>query len=148
MFLRFVAGTEAENAYWLDGIFTVARGVCDAGELHAYDVAFLEEVFAWFNAYLPCPPFRRMHRAGRWTRDAVSWFLRDAGDPLRRMWDLVALLEEHAVAVRMVQAHNPGPIVYRDRFQIVAETPLWAKHFGPSQAPGPKKLAVWFGLCR
>ena len=148
MFLRFVAGTEAENPYWLDGIFTVAQSVCDEGNLHAYEVAFLEEVFTWFKANLPCPPFRDMHRAGRWTKDAVSWFRDDAGEPLARMWNLVALLDEQGTPVRMVCAHNPGPIVYRDRFQVVAETPLWAKHSGPSLAPGRKKPVTAFTLCR
>ena len=39
------------------------------------------------------------------------------------MWDLVAILKEHGVPVRIVRTKNPGMSVYRDEFQIVAETP-------------------------
>ena len=47
-------------------------------------------------------------------------------EPIRRMWDIVAILREHGVAARMVTAEKPGKIVYEDRYQVVAETPYWA----------------------
>ncbi len=126
MFLRFVVGTEAENAFWLIGVFTMAREMRDRGELYEYESRWLEEVFEWFNTHLPCPPFGEKRRAGKWTQDAVSWFRDDAGEALRRMWDLVALLREHGVAVRVVTTDKPGRIVYSDDYQVVAETPRWA----------------------
>jgi hypothetical protein len=126
MFLRFVVGTEAENAYWLTGLFTVARKLRDEGQLYAYESDWLEEIFEWFNAHLPCPPFDRKRRSGEWTADAVSWFRDDAGEPVKHMWELVALLQEHGVQVRVVKTDKPGKIVYADECQVVAETPRWA----------------------
>jgi len=35
--------------------------------------------------------------------------------------DLVALLEEHGVPVRMLRSSNPGRVVYEDEYQIVVE---------------------------
>jgi hypothetical protein len=125
VYLRFVAGTPGENAYWLDGVFTAAETVRWRGELYEHESALLDETFAWFNENLPCPPFARMRSSGAWTRDAVCWFIDDAGEPLRRAWDLVALLEEHGTPVRLVTSRRPGAIVYRDRYQVVAETPRW-----------------------
>ena len=46
--------------------------------------------------------------------------------PLSRIWDIVAILKEHMVQVRMVTSKKPGKIVYADDYQVVAETPYWA----------------------
>ena len=126
MFVRFVAGTDTENAFWLDGVITVASDLRDYGELYDHESRWLDEIFDWFNENLPCPPFRQKFRSGEWTRRAVCWFHDRAGEPLRRIWDIVAILEEHGTTVRLVKTHRPGKIVYHDRYQVVAETPYWA----------------------
>jgi hypothetical protein len=125
MYVRFVVGTDAENAFWLTGVLTSARIVRDEGELYAYEEDLLNTVYGWFDEHLPCPPFAEMLRSGEWTRDAVSWFRANAGEPLSRVWDVIAILREHGTPVRMVTSNSPGQIVYSDRFQIVAETPRW-----------------------
>lgn len=123
MFVRFVVGIESENAFWLDGVITAARILRDEGELYRHESERLNEVFAWFNGHLPCPPFRQKLRSGEWSRDAVCWFRAEAGEPIRRIWDIVAILEEHGTPVRLVTTKKPGKIVYSDPYQIVAETP-------------------------
>ncbi len=35
------------------------------------------------------------------------------------MWEIVALLREHGVAVRFLRSKNPGKVLYEDDFQIV-----------------------------
>ena len=127
MFVRFVSGSEAENPYWLTGVFTIARELRDEGKLYRYESEWLEEIYDWFNANLPCPPFQEKRRTGEWTKDAVSWFRDDAKETMKRIWDLVALLRQHEVPIRMVTIDDPGEIVYSDDFQVVAETRRWAK---------------------
>jgi hypothetical protein len=126
MLLRFVAGTETENAFRLEGVITVASVLRDQGELYEHESQWLDAIFDWFNENLPCPPFRRNLRSGEWTRNAVCWFRDQAGEPLKRIWDIVAVLEEHGTTVRLVKTNRPGKIVYSDRYQVVAETPYWA----------------------
>ena len=126
MFLRFVVGVDAESAWWLTGVITMAQALHDDGGLYQYESGWLEEVLAWLNEHLPCPPFKQKLRSGQWTADAGSWFRAEAGEPLDRMWDIVAILREHGVPVRVVTARQPGKVVYSDRFQVVAETPRWA----------------------
>ncbi len=126
MFVRFVVGTDAENPAWLTGIFTEARLLSDRGEVFDYEAERLEAIFDWFNEHLPCPPFGKKLKAGEWTRHAVAWFRAEAKRPIGRMWDIVAILEEHGVAVRMVTTEKPGRIVYEDEYQVVAETPYWS----------------------
>ncbi len=122
MFVRFVAGTDGKNAYWLTGVFVIARELRDANQLQDYEVERLDDIFDWFNDHLPCPPFEKNLKSRIWSRDAVSWFRDDAKEPVKRMWEIVALLHEHGVAVRFVQTERPGKIVYEDQFQVVAET--------------------------
>lgn len=126
MYVRFVVGTDAENAAWLNGVITEAQLLRERGDLHGYESDYLEIIFAWFNENLPCPPFRRNFRTRKWTRDAVCWFRPEAERPVGRMWDLVAILREHGVPVRLVVTEKPGKIVYEDEYQVVAETPYWA----------------------
>jgi hypothetical protein len=126
MFVRFVVGTDADNAAWLTGIFTMARDLRDRGVLFTYEAERLQEIYDWFNEHLPCPPFQRMLGSGKWTRNAVAWFRADAKEPVGRMWDIVAILREHGVPVRMVTTERPGKIVYEYAYQVIAETPYWA----------------------
>jgi hypothetical protein len=51
----------------------------------------------------------------------VTWFKDDAGDAISRMWDLVAILRESGVPVRLLRSTNPGRIAYEDDFQVVVE---------------------------
>ena len=51
--------------------------------------------------------------------DAVSWFKDTAEPSIKKMWEIVALLKEHGIAVRLLRSKNPGKIVYEDDFQIV-----------------------------
>jgi hypothetical protein len=126
MFVRFVVGADRENAAWLNGVIGEAQRLDAAGELFRHESKQLSETFDWLNENLPCPPFQEKLRSGDWTREAVCWFKPGAGEPLGRIWDIVAVLREHGTPVRMVTARNPGRIVYEDRFQVVAETLAWA----------------------
>lgn len=126
MFVRFVVGADVENAAWLTGVVTEARLLRDRGELYSHEVDQLESSFDWLNEHLPCPPFETKLDSGEWTPDAVAWFRPEAEEPIRRMWDIVAILREHGVPVRMVTSRKPGRIVHEDAYQVVAETPPWA----------------------
>lgn len=127
MFIRFVVGSDDENAAWLTGIITEARILKDAGRLYRHESEWLEETYGWLNENLTCPPFSAKLRSGEWSREAVCWFHPGARrSVVRRLWDIAAILEEHAVPVRLVKSDKPGKIVYEDSDQVVAETPYWA----------------------
>jgi hypothetical protein len=123
MYLRFVQGADSEDGRWLTGVVTAARILRDEGRLEPFQVDIVEATFAWLNEHLLCPPFQQNLRSGKWSTDAVAWFLPDAKEPIARMWDIVAILKDQGVPVRVIQTANPGMVVYRDEFQVVAETP-------------------------
>jgi hypothetical protein len=117
-YIRFVVGTGRDDPYGLTGVITEARILRDQGELEPHECEWLDEVFEWFNASVPCPPFSQK----QWSRDAVSWFKGVATGAIRTIWDLVALLREHKVPVRVLRTDQPGRILYEDDFQVVAES--------------------------
>jgi hypothetical protein len=123
MYLRFVEGGDAEDWRWLTGVITAARILKEEGRLEPYQVDIVEATYDWLNEHIPCPPFERNRRSGKWSDDAVAWFLPDAKEAIQRMWDLVAVLKDHGVAVRVLRTASPGMVVYRDKYQVVAETP-------------------------
>ena len=115
MFVRFVVGTDDEHHKSLTGIIVEAEALRQAGELTPEEEQHLSDVYRWLNENLPVPPFSK----SRWPKDAVAWFKDDAGEPLSKMWDLVALLREHDIPVRMLKSKAPGKVVYEDECQVV-----------------------------
>jgi hypothetical protein len=123
MYLRFVQGTESEDGRWLTGVITAARTIMDAGQLEPYEAEIVQSAYDWLNSNIPCPPFQANLSSGKWSQDAVAWFLPEANEAIQRMWDLVTILKDHDIPVRVLRTDRPGMIVYRDQYQIVAETP-------------------------
>jgi hypothetical protein len=117
MFIRFVVGYDDEHHRSLTGLITEARILRDKGSLDQLEVSWLEETYIWFNHNLPVPPFK----SGKWPPDAVTWFKDDASEPIKRMWEIVSLLKQHGVPVRMLRSANPGKILYEDSVQIVVQ---------------------------
>ena len=117
MFIRFVVGTDGDYHRDLTGIVTEARLLRDAGELSPNETEQLENLYDWFNERLPVPPYS----TSNWPADVVAWFRDDATDAVRRMWDVIALLRDHSVSVRMLTSNNPGRVVYEDDYQVVVE---------------------------
>lgn len=86
----------------------------------------------WFNQNLPVPkPHRKafcVKSRGRWYPDGICWFVSEAREMIAHAFVLASLLGEVGVPVRKVWAGNPGQVLYRDPWQIVAKpseaTPL------------------------
>ena len=114
-FVRFVVGAEHDNVDELHGPFRFDCALDDPS-LEEWERAALEEMYAWFNAHLKVPPFSQFNRKGPF----ACWFRSDAGEPIRRMWDLVALVRELGWPARFVRSNDPGELVYFDEHQIVA----------------------------
>lgn len=115
MFIRFVVGEDDEHHKSLTGIVTEARLLRDRGLLNENEAKHLEEIYEELNERLPVRPFTN----SRWPKDAVAWFKDTAGQPLRYMWDIVALLREHGLPVRMLKSKSPGKVLYEDDYQVV-----------------------------
>ena len=112
-----MVGSDGEYHRDLTGIITEARLLRDRGGLAVEEAARLEDLYDWFNATLPVPPFS----TSDWPPDVVAWFRDDACHAVRKMWELVALLRDHGMQVRLLRSANPGRVVYEDVYQVIVE---------------------------
>ncbi len=75
----------------------------------------------WFNSNLPVPKRFGVKAKGRWYSDGICWFRDDARLMLRHMFALTSLVEECGVPISRRWTRDPGQLLYRDRWQVVAK---------------------------
>ena len=109
MYVRLVVGGDAEGHRHLNGLVTEAKILLRAGALSADEAALLEEHYEWLNAHLPVPPYK----SSSWHRAVAAWFKDSAREPIRRLWAIGAILEDHGLLVRKLRSQNPGKITMR-----------------------------------
>ncbi len=117
MYIRFVVGKDSEDHRQLTGVITEARFLSERGELDDYQVAWLEETYQWLNENLPCPPFSTNEKL----KDGACWFKSSAGEPIKKLWEIVTLLKDNDVPVRVLKSKMPGKCLYEDDFQIIVQ---------------------------
>jgi hypothetical protein len=116
MYVRFVVGRDGEDHRFLTGVITEARLLRDEGLLLPHETDWLEELFEWFNDNVPVPPYS----SSNWPDDVAAWFKTDdTTEIIRRIWDVIALLREHGLNVRILRSTKPGTIYYEDDCQVV-----------------------------
>jgi hypothetical protein len=122
MFLRFVTSDLDDESHQELGVFHAARDLRDSGLLSQHDEEILQEIRDWFNDNLDKPakftnakpPHYRKRKNG------ISWFKPSAKEHIGKIRELIAILENHDISVRMIKTDRPGYVVYEDQFQIVA----------------------------
>ena len=126
MYLRFITPVKP-------GGYTVTRSNVAPGLFGpAYDLWWDREEMTpallgirreldWFNANLPVPKRLGVKAKGRWYRDGVCWFRDSAREMLGHAYALAALIEECGVRIDRVRSRDPGQILYRDDWQVVAK---------------------------
>jgi hypothetical protein len=123
MYIRFVGvDVSADSERALGALHSVFR-LRDAGQLYSYEREEVDAITHWFNKNLKRPtrfttskpPFYRKQSR------AISWLRDNAREHIARMRDLVVILENHGVVVRMLKANRIGYVVYEDEHQALAE---------------------------
>jgi hypothetical protein len=123
VYVRFVVADIDKDSDKELGVFHAVRTLRDSGELYQHEEAQHDQIRQWFNDNLEKPtrftaskpPFYRKQSK------AISWFKDSAHEHIARVRDLVAILQQHGVSVRMLTTDRVGYVVYEDQYQIVAE---------------------------
>src|SRR6266850_161011 len=102
MYLRFVTWNVHPESRRPEGVFQAAYRLMDSEDLDFPVWEALSDEVAWFEKRLPVPPRHRFAGGA-----AISWFKRDAGECVRRLWGVVAALQDHGVPVEMVRTRRP-----------------------------------------
>jgi hypothetical protein len=116
MYIRFAVTQRDEDSGCSMGVFMAACELRDSIDTHPDLVARVRSAKAWFNDNLAEPQDSGKEVEPR----AIFWFRSQAGECIRRVWDLVKLLDEGGCLARQLTCTRPGKIVYEDEHQVAA----------------------------
>lgn len=122
MYVRFTTPGVVTRARVAPGPFRVAFDLYWDGD-HDHDPVLiaLRRELDWFNRWLPVPSrFGVVAKRRRWS-DGLCWFRDDAREMLRHAYAMAALIEDCGVPVEHHWTRDPGQLLYRDRWQVVAK---------------------------
>ena len=104
-------------------MFHAVHRLLDQGKLYKHEVVIVRETLDWFDKNLEEPDrFTKSKRPFcQKKKRAISWFKSSSMEHLARMRELIAVLENHEVPVRIIKTTRPGYVVYEDEFQVVSE---------------------------
>jgi len=122
MYIRFVTGELHPDSLSETGVFQVAYRLRDGSALYEYEETHLRKLLKWFSENLETPskftnskpPY---YRKGK---KAISWFKDSEVEHIKKLREIIAILENHGIAVRMITTDRPGYVVYEDEHQIAA----------------------------
>jgi hypothetical protein len=130
-FIRFQTDLRAPHNHCRLGLFYATCTLQQSHDLPDYAEELLEESLKWFNRNLTVP--RLPSRKSR----CVFWFRTDANELLRRVWPLVALMNEAGLYVHHRTTSRPGKIIYHDNHQIAAIPDRRKRNKLPPPQPQP-----------
>lgn len=120
MYLRFISPWPSYNMKNVnDGIFQALIKCRDEGLVPGYLLEPALKEFEWFKQELPSPDEHNFIYAGH--AIGICWFRSDAKVMIRRARRIAALLAEGDVWITVSRTDNPGIILYRDDYQIIAK---------------------------
>jgi len=120
MYVRFVVTQRHDSSDQDRGVFSALYDLKRRGELAAYELEWFHVTEAWFNRHLLRPERLAWSSRPNAPERAISWLKLSAKDHVRRMRELVALLEHKDIPVRELRTERPGYVVYEDEHQVAA----------------------------
>jgi hypothetical protein len=119
-FIRFAVAARDEQSDQQQGVFTALYALVNAGALLPHEQEWFDGIERWFNANLTRPSRLAWSSRPNAPKRSISWLKVEAVEHVRRLRELVALLEHKDIAVDEFQTDKPGYIVYEDEHQITA----------------------------
>lgn len=121
MYIRFVVYDKDKDSGKRLGLFHASKYLRESKQLSEFEEIQLLSIMNWFNKNLEkLEAFTRSskpHAKGV----AISWFKDTAREHLAKMYEFSSILDSHGIAVEVIKSHNPGYIVYEDKFQVTAQ---------------------------
>jgi hypothetical protein len=118
--IRFVTQRRDPLDAQRTGIFREAYRLWHAKTLAAADRAELRGILDWFNAHLDRPRQLTASPPEHAGKTPISWIRSSARDHIAQFRRLAALVREAGVPIDELETIQPGYVVYRDAYQVVA----------------------------
>lgn len=121
MYLRFTAPGVVTRARVAPGLFRPAGRLQWSLPADSPVKIAIDREIHWFNNRLPIPKRFGVKACGLWWSDGVCWFRDGAREVVAHAFTLAALIEEAGVPIDHIWTRDPGQILYRDDWQVVAK---------------------------
>jgi len=116
-FIRFVIGRKDEDSHVEQGVFQAVALAIEWQDIKGNDADELNALRRWFSENLEKPSSFGRYKLRR----RICWFKTDATEHIRRIWEMVQILERNGIYVKKIKTDKPGYVVYEDEWQLVAE---------------------------
>ena len=119
MYRRFISPWPSDMRNVDYGIFQ-GIWICEEDYLlPSYLIEELRRETAWFNRNLPCPNRAEFEYASH--NVGVCWFSEHAHEMIQHARHMAAIYRAGDIWITEVRTDNPGRILYRDDYQIIAQ---------------------------
>jgi hypothetical protein len=118
--IRFVTQQRDPLDAQRTGLFREAYRLWHTETLAAPDRADLRAILDWFNAHLDRPQRLTASPPEHAGKTPIAWIRNSARDHIAQLRRLAELVSEAGVPIDELETPQPGYIVYRDAYQVVA----------------------------
>lgn len=120
MYIRFTTEFVNEYGETHTGLFSALAFVREYALTEDADIKELKALRAWFNENLEAPD--RFSNANNKNPEAISlsWFKDSAKSHIKKVYEVIHLLEKYDVIAEIVTCVNPGYIINEDEYQVSA----------------------------
>lgn len=117
MYIRFVSKRINEESNSPEGVFYSIWALIDQEQLANHEIDIVDRCFDWLGMHFKAPTCLLNSENKR----AICWFKETAVEPMKRIWPIVHVLEEHGIHIEKITTNDPGVIVYENGWQVAAK---------------------------
>ncbi len=117
MFVRFTTQETDSQSNSLQGIFIAIHNLRRENRLEPHEDEIAWRNLQWLAMHLKAPKILEEPEHYR----AISWFKDTAREPIKRIRELIPILESHDIHIQMKTTDEPGIVIYEDGWQIAAK---------------------------
>ncbi len=119
-YTRFVCFRLVEGQRQKLGLFQALDEARDYDFAPAWALRQIDETYVWFKENLGVPSHFEKTWGGQ-GRPGLSWFKPIASEHIKQMHQLKLAVEECGLHVEILTTKDPGPIIWQDEHQLVAD---------------------------
>lgn len=95
MYIRFVSKKINEESNSPEGVFYSIWALLDKDQIEEHELKIVNDCFDWLGMHFKAPMCLNEFE----NRRAVCWFKDTAIEPMKRIWPIVNILEDHGIYI-------------------------------------------------
>ena len=131
MYIRFASKKINSESNSPEGVFYSIWKLLDKDVLSEYELDIVDKCFDWLGMHFKAPACLSDPE----NRRAICWFKDSATEPMKRIWPIVQVLEDHGIYIEKIKTSDPGVIIYESGWQVAAKPYRRGKTYSDTLIP-------------